>query len=196
MSNVIRPPLPSTGSPWVVGFPRFSGTTRRSDSPCAFSPRSLPSRGDTVAAPLVRCSGAGGAPRPSPGGVQRPPPAHEQRSPWGLPGSWGARSSTCPALGSRWADTPRPLQAYPCCLPLRRPRRPPRPTDFGTESHGLLTCCLRFAAWVAPGPRKTRYPLPAKLGGTGLATRWTPKKVSMALKSCSTSTRLGLAQRR
>jgi hypothetical protein len=28
---------------------------------------------------------------------------------------------------------------------------------FGAQSHGLLTRCLRFAGWVTPPPRKTRF---------------------------------------
>jgi hypothetical protein len=30
-------------------------------------------------------------------------------------------------------------------------------TTFEALSHGLRTCCLRFAARVAPAPRKTRF---------------------------------------
>ena len=29
--------------------------------------------------------------------------------------------------------------------------------NFGAQSHGLPTRCLRFATWVAPPPRKTRF---------------------------------------
>jgi hypothetical protein len=29
--------------------------------------------------------------------------------------------------------------------------------DFGAQSHGPLTRCLRFARWVTPPPRKTRF---------------------------------------
>src|SRR5205085_2570291 len=30
-------------------------------------------------------------------------------------------------------------------------------TNFGTQSHGLCTRCLRFAGWITPPPRKTRF---------------------------------------
>jgi hypothetical protein len=43
--------------------------------------------------------------------------------------------------------------------------------NFGAPSHGLDTRCLRFARWVAPPGRKTRFPLSARLYGTGLVTR-------------------------
>jgi hypothetical protein len=47
---------------------------------------------------------------------------------------------------------------------------------FGAQSHGLGTRCLRFARRVTHGGRKTRFPLLAKLYGTGLATRRVPAK--------------------
>ena len=64
----------------------------------------------------------------------------------------------CHALGPRWggpglAFTTRTATAF--WFPQRR-----RPHEFGTfeaQSRGLLTRCLRFAARVAPVPRKTRY---------------------------------------
>ena len=30
-------------------------------------------------------------------------------------------------------------------------------TNFGAQSHGLCTRCLRFAGWITPPPRKTRF---------------------------------------
>jgi hypothetical protein len=29
--------------------------------------------------------------------------------------------------------------------------------SFGAQSHGLRTPCVRFAAWVTPSPRNTRF---------------------------------------
>ncbi len=49
---------------------------------------------------------------------------------------------------------------------------------FGAQSHGPHTRCLRFAGWITPPPRKTRFRLPATLCRAGLVTRWTPQKVS------------------
>jgi hypothetical protein len=47
---------------------------------------------------------------------------------------------------------------------------------FGAQSHGLGTDCLRFARWVAPVGRKTRFRLLAKLYRVGLATHRVPAK--------------------
>jgi len=35
--------------------------------------------------------------------------------------------------------------------------------SFGALSHGLRTPCVRFAGWVTPSPRNTRFRLPACL---------------------------------
>jgi hypothetical protein len=48
--------------------------------------------------------------------------------------------------------------------------------DFGAQSHGLGTRCLRFVRWVAPPGRKTRFWLLTRLYQTGLATRRVPTK--------------------
>jgi hypothetical protein len=34
---------------------------------------------------------------------------------------------------------------------------PTIPKNFGAQSHGPFTRCLRFAGWVTPPPRKTRF---------------------------------------
>jgi hypothetical protein len=47
---------------------------------------------------------------------------------------------------------------------------------FEAQSHGFGTRCLRFALWVAPRGRKTRFRLLAKLYRTGLNTRRVPTK--------------------
>ena len=49
---------------------------------------------------------------------------------------------------------------------------------LGAQSHGLHTCCLRFAAWVAPMPRKTRFRLVTSLYPDGCCPRGTPVEVS------------------
>ena len=48
--------------------------------------------------------------------------------------------------------------------------------DFGAQSHGPLTRCLRFAVPVTRTPRKTRFRLLAKLCRAGLVTRRVPSK--------------------
>ncbi len=66
----------------------------------------------------------------------------------------------------------------------------PRESHFGAPSHGLHTRCLRFAARVAPGPRKTRFRLAGQPcpGGVGY-----PQDSRRGFSSSSTSTRLALA---
>ena len=48
--------------------------------------------------------------------------------------------------------------------------------NFGAQSHGPLTRCLRFAGWVAPPPRKTRFRMAGQPFRAGLVTRWVPTK--------------------
>src|SRR4051812_716348 len=43
--------------------------------------------------------------------------------------------------------------------------------DFGAQSHGVWSRCLRFAGEVTRPPRKTRFRLLARLCRTGLVTR-------------------------
>ena len=49
---------------------------------------------------------------------------------------------------------------------------------FGAQSRGLCTPCERFAPWVTPGPRITRFRLVADLGRMGLDTHRVSNKVS------------------
>jgi hypothetical protein len=63
-----------------------------------------------------------------------------------------------------------------CCLPPMQRRRLPRQVYFGAQSHSLHTRCLRFAKWVTPMPRKTRFRLVANLYRTGLITRRIPRQ--------------------
>jgi hypothetical protein len=55
---------------------------------------------------------------------------------------------------------------------------------FEAQSHGFGTGCLRFAGWVAPPPRKTRFRLLAKLFRTGLVTRRVPSKGFTMYPTC------------
>ena len=50
--------------------------------------------------------------------------------------------------------------------------------NFGAESHGLRTRCLRFAGWVTPPPRKTRFRPPASFAGRGWLPAGSHYKVS------------------
>ena len=62
--------------------------------------------------------------------------------------------------------------------PFTARRRLPHCGNFGAQSHGLGTSCLRFARWVTHIGRKTRFWLLAKLYQAGLFTRRVPRKVS------------------
>ena len=94
----------------------------------------------------------------------------------GLPGSWGTPVSVpC-------SPTPAGSRAPGHCGAATRPSvtlttsAPAMMIDFGAQSHGPLTRCLRFAARVAPAPRKTRFRPLAKLCRAGLVTRRVPTK--------------------
>ncbi len=52
------------------------------------------------------------------------------------------------------------------------------PMHFGTQFRGLHAPCERFACWVAPATRITRFQLAADLGWMGLATHRVSNKVS------------------
>ena len=49
---------------------------------------------------------------------------------------------------------------------------------FGAQSRSLRAPCERFAPWVTPGPRITRFRLAADLGRMGLDTHRVSNKVS------------------
>src|SRR5208283_3734820 len=75
-------------------------------------------------------------------------------------------------LGNPCVPTPcSPTPAGPTRQAIRRSRRGPRSDknedshheDFGAQSHGLGTRCLRFVPSIAARGRKTRFPLLATL---------------------------------
>ena len=63
-------------------------------------------------------------------------------------------------------------------LPSNARRRPSHSMHFGAQSRGLRAPCERFAPWVTPGPRITRFRLAADLGRMGLDTHRVSNKVS------------------
>jgi len=86
-----------------------------------------------------------------------------------LPGSWWTLLCACPALRPRRDPRTWPVSALGCCLPLLVRRRLSRRfRSFEAQSRGPHTRCLRFAARVAPAPRKTRFRLVASFAGRGL----------------------------
>src|SRR3954464_904137 len=68
----------------------------------------------------------------------------------------------------------RPPHARTAGAPAMRP-------NFGAEWAGSGTRCLRFARWVAPPGRKTRFRLLARLFRVGSLSHWVPRKVSSML---------------
>ena len=63
-------------------------------------------------------------------------------------------------------------------LPSNARRRPSHSMHFGAQSRGLRAPCERFAPWVTPGPRITRFRLAADLGRMGLVPHRVSNKVS------------------
>ena len=88
-----------------------------------------------------------------------------------LPGSWVTHLCICPVLRPR---RDRSCQAITACRfypHLCDSKGSHNECTFEALSHGFCNRCLRFAAWVAPGPRKTRFWLLAKLYQAGFVTR-------------------------
>ena len=73
---------------------------------------------------------------------------------------------------------PRPLRRGEIDLPSNARRRPSHSMHFGAQLRGLRAPCERFAPWVTPGPRITRFRLAADLGRMGLDTHRVSNKVS------------------
>ena len=179
-----RHPLPFTGFPRGE-FPSFFGTMRCYDSRPPFPPHFVSFAwryhpGTLASLPSVRraAPGAGGfcsplrlPPSGSKGGDDRA--SH-------VPGE--PPLCLCPALRPR---QDRSHQAH-----TMRRRGPRSKQDegsheayFGAQSHGLGTRCLRFAGWITPPPRKTRFWLLARLYQTGLLPAGFQRKVSELLTS-------------
>jgi len=150
-SSVIRRSLPSAGS-LQVGSPA-SSVLWSAPIPCR------PSRHASCylawryrlarllfapVGPLAPCPRAWGL-------VNRSPHFRSLAETTGPPRFLGNPLCPCPALRPRRDLHARPLAALQCCLPLLSRRRLPPSTSFGALPHGLVTRCLRFAAWVTPG---------------------------------------------
>ena len=93
-----------------------------------------------------------------------------------------APCSLTPAGPPCRAVAPNRASARRCCrAPMERRRLPQR--YFGALSHGIYTRCLRFAARVTPGPRKTRFRAVASLlrvDGAKLTSTGTQHEVSLS----------------
>jgi hypothetical protein len=158
-------------------FPCFFGTTKHSDflplfPPC-FVSFALRYRRRALgfvpaAARRYRCG---------PGITNRTPPhrIHRRRR-QDLPGSWRTPLRTCPALRLRRDLSARPPPRFDVAFRLFDSVGSRENSNFGAQSHGPLTRCLRFAGWVAPPPRKTRFRMAGRPFRAGLGTRWVPTK--------------------
>ncbi len=172
---VFRCSLPSTGS-LGFWFPCFHGTVEHSDflpplPRCfvSFASRyrhapwtSLPQLQDATAASqglftgLPHTGSIGGGDRTS----QVPGEPHYERALLFDPGGTSALGPYCASmLPSAFLTASAPAIRY-----------------FGAQSHGPLTRCLRFAGWVTPPPRKTRFRMAGRPFRAGLTTRWVPMK--------------------
>ena len=96
--------------------------------------------------------------------------------PPGFPGNPPARMPRAPTPAR--SPPPRPLRGGDVAF---RPTQDVGPRDqciSGLNHAGLRTPCERFAPWVTPGPRITRFRLVADLGRMGLDTHRVSNKVS------------------
>ena len=150
-------------------FPCFSGTTRHSDFLTTFTPGFVSFASALPPPPVLRSRGSRAPISLGPGLSSGCPPATSTWSRQHLPGSWRTLLSACPALRPRRDPRTWPVSALGCCLPLLVRRRLSRRfRSFEAQSRGPHTRCLRFAARVAPAPRKTRFRLVASFAGRGL----------------------------
>jgi len=73
--------------------------------------------------------------------------------------------TTCPALRPRQDPSDAAFTVRGCGLPLVTMSVGSCINKyFGVQSHGLPPPCVRFAVWIAPRPRNTRFRLVASLG--------------------------------
>jgi hypothetical protein len=193
-SSVIRHSPSLHGVP-RVGSPASSVQRERCDFP---RPSRLASHslGSTTQAPVVSLPRRPGACVRGPWPCS--PVGRPARCRWrqrDLPGSW-----TNPCARATLSD---PGGTFAPGHSARRCCRHSAPVSTGSldvgcfrvQSRGSFARCLRFAAWIAPAPRKTRFtaggqPLP----GGPLTHRVRSREVSRWLRHRSSSPRLTLAQ--
>jgi len=112
-----------------------------------------------------------------------------------LPGSWVTHICICPVLRPRRDRSCQAITACRFCPHLSDSKGSHDECTFEAPSHGFCNRYLRFAAWVTPGPRKTRFWLLARLCQTGLSTRRVTPKGFRCTYISSSSPRLILARR-
>ena len=100
----------------------------------------------------------------------------ETTRPPGFPGNPPARMPRAPTPAR--SPPPRPLRCGEITFRPTHDVGPRNSMHFGAQSRGLRAPCERFAPWVTPGPRITRFRLAADLGRMGLDTHRVSNKVS------------------
>ena len=141
--------------------PRFVAFARRYHPSTCGSLRRTPGATSTASGLVSRC--------PPPGGLYD---GDDEAS--RVPGKPTRTHATRSDPGEVAASTASEMRRD--SLPSNARRRPSHSVHVGAQSRGLRAPCERFAPWVTPGPRITRFRLAADLGRMGLDTqRWTLK---------------------
>ena len=172
------------GVSWAQ-FPRFSGSMRHSDSSPPIPPRFV------AFAWRYHPSTCGFAPSDARChvhglGLGEPVPAPRRSLRWrrrGLPGSRETHTHACHALRPRRGRCIHGHSDATMWPSVQRKTSALATNAFRGSIRGLRTPCERFAPWVTPGPRITRFRLAAALGRMGLDTHRVSNKVSKITSS-------------
>ena len=134
-------------------------------------------------------------------GLGEPVPAPRRSLRWrrrGLPGSRETHTHACHALRPRRGRCIHGHSDATMWPSVQRKTSALATNAFRGSIRGLRTPCERFAPWVTPGPRITRFRLAAALGRMGLDTHRVSNKVSkitsrhlVPLDRASPGTRVG-----
>ena len=143
--------------------PRFVAFARRYHPSTCGSLRRTPGATSTASGLVSRC--------PRPGGLEDGDD-EASRVPGKPTRTHATRSDPGEVAASTASETRRDD------LPSNARRRPSHSMHFGAQLRGLRAPCERFAPWVTPGPRITRFRLAADLGRMGLDTHRVSNKVS------------------
>ena len=143
--------------------PRFVAFARRYHPSTCGSLRRTPGATSTASGLVSRC--------PRPGGLYDGDD-EASRGPGKPTRTHATRSDPGEVAASTASETRRDD------LPSNARRRPSHSMHFGAQLRGLRAPCERFAPWVTPGPRITRFRLAADLGRMGLDTHRVSNKVS------------------
>jgi len=142
-------------------FPRFLGTMRRSDFLPSFPGHFVAFVPRYRRCALVRsCRHEHDTHRPGAG--HRVPPSGFVDGDDRISQVPGEPLHACPVLRPRWDLRARPLPRFGAAFRNFDGVGSHVSSNFGAQSHGPHARCLRFAGWVAPAPRKTRFRLPGQ----------------------------------